>query len=133
MPKDLEAEMQFSDGQIFGRLGRLCTRAVTQHAYSLKGPKLSLECRVALKKFADFLRFSPPRKIQNATKRTWFVFTDACYEPTASSWRCVGGIIFSPDGEPFQFFLRNLRRCRLNFLEVLAQRLSSSKLSCLLL
>ena len=129
----LRGRMQFSDGQIFGRLGRLCMRAVTQHAYSLKGPKLSLECRVALKRFADFLRFPPPRKIQNATKRTWFVFTDACYEPTASSWRCgIGGIIFSPDGEPFQFFSQ-VRRHRLNFLEALAKRLSSSKLSCLLL
>ena len=113
----LRGRMQFSDGQIFGRLGRLCMRAVTQHAYSLKGPKLSLECRVALKKFADFLRFSPPRKIQNATKRTWFVFTDACYEPTASSWRCgTGGIIFSPDGEPFQFFSQKLTASQIELL-----------------
>ena len=34
----LRGRMQFMDGQLFGRLGRLCTRAVTDHAFLRNEP-----------------------------------------------------------------------------------------------
>ena len=40
----LRGRMQFADGQLFGRLGRLCLRAVTEHAYILvKVPRSKLD------------------------------------------------------------------------------------------
>ena len=39
----------------------------------------------------------------HSSKKTWFVFTDACYEPTSLDWKCGhGGIIYSPCGSIFQ-------------------------------
>ena len=37
----LRGRMQFADGQIFGRLGKLCLRALTKHAFPFSGPTLS--------------------------------------------------------------------------------------------
>ena len=105
----LRGRMQFADGQLFGRLGRLCLRAVTEHAYSGKGPKIKSGCIQALQRFKDFLQHSPPRRIQRSSHKTWLVFTDACYEPTSTTWRCgIGGVIISPDGTPYQAFSLSL-------------------------
>ena len=98
----LRGRMQFADGQLFGRLGRLCLRAVTEHAYSGKGPRIQEGCVQALRRFKDFLQHSPPRRIQRSSHKTWLIFTDACYEPTSTTWRCgIGGVIISPDGAPY--------------------------------
>lgn len=40
-----------------------------------------------------------------ATSNTWYIFTDACYEPTSDSWKCgLGGVIYNPAGQPLEFF-----------------------------
>ena len=101
----LRGRMQFADGQLFGRLGRLCLRAVTEHAYSGRGTKLPQSCVLALRRFKNFLQHSPPRRIQRSSHKTWMIFTDACYEPTSACWKCgIGGVIVSPDGTPYQAF-----------------------------
>ena len=101
----LRGRMQFAEGQLFGRLGRLCLRAITEHAYSGRGPRLSTQCIKAMERFKNFLLNSQPRRIQRSSKSTWMIFTDACYEPTANNWRCgIGGVIVSPDGSPYQAF-----------------------------
>lgn len=72
------------------------------------GPRLSAQCVKAMERFKDFLLNSQPTRIQSiqrSSKRTWMIFTDACYEPTSSNWRCgIGGVIVSPDGSPYQAF-----------------------------
>ena len=113
----LRGRMQFADGQLFGRLGRLCLRAVTEHAYSGKGPKIKTGCIQALQRFKDFLQHSPPRRIQRSSHKTWLVFTDACYEPTSTTWRCgIGGVIISPDGTPYQAFSLSLSETQIETL-----------------
>ena len=113
----LRGRMQFADGQLFGRLGRLCLRAVTEHAYSGKGPKIKTGCIQALQRFKDFLQHSPPRRIQRSSHKTWLVFTDACYEPTSTTWRCgIGGVIVSPDGTPYQAFSLSLSETQIETL-----------------
>ena len=80
-------------------------RAVTDHAYSGRGPKILKPCKIAMTRFADFLKMSKPRRVQRATRRSWFVYTDACYEPTNSDWACgIGGLLVAPDGTPVQAF-----------------------------
>ena len=106
----LRGRMQFADGQLFGRLGRLCLRAVTEHAYSGKSKQLPLACVQALRRFKNFLQRSPPRRIQRSSHKTWMIFTDACYEPTSDTWKCgIGGVIVSPDGTPYQAFSMQIR------------------------
>ena len=113
----LRGRMQFADGQLFGRLGRLCLRAVSEHAYSGKGPKIKTGCIQALQRFKDFLQHSPPRRIQRSSHKTWLVFTDACYEPTSTTWRCgIGGVIVSPDGTPYQAFSLSLSETQIETL-----------------
>ena len=113
----LRGRMQFADGQLFGRLGRLCLRAVSEHAYSGKGPKIKTGCIQALQRFKDFLQHSPPRRIQRSSHKTWLVFTDACYEPTSTTWRCgIGGVIVSPDGAPYQAFSLSLSETQIETL-----------------
>ena len=113
----LRGRMQFADSQLFGRVGRLCMRAVTAHGFSGDGPKLKRECIDALTRFRNFLSASKPRQILHSSKKTWFVFTDACYEPTSSDWKCgLGGIIYSPCGSIFQFFSVSLNESQIHAL-----------------
>lgn len=101
----LRGRMQFADGQLFGRIGQLCLRAVSIHGFSGLGPKLRPECIQALLRFKNFLSENKPRRIMVASSKTWYVFTDACYEPTSKSWPCgIGGLIYDPFGRPVEYF-----------------------------
>ena len=46
----LRGRMQFADSQLFGRCGRLCLSAVTDHAYKSSSKKLSKACVDALRR-----------------------------------------------------------------------------------
>lgn len=101
----LRGRMQFADSRLFGRIGRLCLRAITDHAYSGRGPKILEPCWLAMIRFAEFLKTSKPRRVQRSTQRSLAIYTDACYEPTSSVWACgIGGLLVAPDGTPFQAF-----------------------------
>ena len=105
----LRGRMQFADSQLFGRCGKLCLSAITEHTYKSSRKELDKACVDALKRFKSALSLGKPRVIQKATAGVWMVFTDACFEPDSPSWRCgLGGVIVSPDGSPFQFFSHRL-------------------------
>ena len=74
----LRGRVQFADGQLFGRIGQLCLRAVSNHGFSGLGPKLRPECIKALFRFKNFLSENKPRRIMVASSKTWYIFTDAC-------------------------------------------------------
>jgi len=115
----LRGRMQFADSQVFGRLGRLCLKAVTTHAYSGLGPKLKPECISALRRFSQFLLRSEPRRIQGCSSRPWFIFTDACFDVSNSGWPCgLGGVVVDPHGNPFQFFSTSLSASQMSVLGV---------------
>ena len=105
----LRGRMQFADSQLFGRCGRLCLSAVTDHAYKSSSKKLSKACVDALKRFQSSLKCGKPRVVQKSTSGVWMVFTDACYDPDSPDWRCgIGGVLVDPNGEPVQFFSHKL-------------------------
>ena len=92
-------------------------RAVTAHGFSGDGPKLKRECIDASTRFRNFPSASKPRQILHSSKKTWFVFIDACYEPTSSDWKCgLGGIIYSPCGSIFQSFSVSLNEFQIHAL-----------------
>lgn len=95
----LRGRMQFADSQLFGRVGWLCMRAVTVHGFSAGGPKVNKESMDALGRFRRHRESSKPRQVLKSSSKTWFVFTDASYAPTAVEWKCgLGGIIYDPAG-----------------------------------
>ena len=44
----LRGRLQFANGQLFGRLGKLCSKAITDHACNHKSCKISNRCRILL-------------------------------------------------------------------------------------
>ena len=96
----LRGRMQFAEGQLFGRVGRLCLRAVSDHAYLAATATTSASCTRALARFAKMLESAMPRTIKVGWELPWYVFTDASYDPSSSTWPCgVGGIILNAKGE----------------------------------
>ena len=101
----LRGRMQFAEGQMFGRLGGLCMRAVTQHAFPFKTKKLESSTISALKRFQIFLEHSKPRVLKLTSDNVWKIFTDACYEPGSAEWICgLGGVLVDPLGHVVEFF-----------------------------
>ena len=101
----LRGRMQFMDGQLFGRLGKLCMREVTNHSLTPAVTKLSKKTTDALQRFVLFLQHAEPRKLHLNSDTVWFIYTDACYEPTAASWQCgLGGVLVGPNGCIAEFF-----------------------------
>eukprot|EP00435_Cladocopium_sp_Y103_P055104 s1350_g18.t1 len=90
----LRGRMQFMDGQIFGRLGRLCMRAVTEHAFAKGSMRLAQHTADAMRRFVTFLEHAGPRQLHLDSGLVWYIFTDACYEPNSPSWPCgLGGVL----------------------------------------
>ena len=58
----LRGRMQFMDGQLFGRLGKLCMREVTNHSLTPNMTKLCKRTADAMRRFAIFLEHANPRK-----------------------------------------------------------------------
>ena len=78
----LRGRLQFVAGQIFGRVAKCCLALVTYHAYSEHGPEINGDARAALTLFLQLLAMKIPRQISSRTELTWFLFTDACFEPS---------------------------------------------------
>ncbi|CAE7037193.1 unnamed protein product [Symbiodinium sp. CCMP2592] len=80
----LRGRMQFACGQVFGRLAKVCLKHLTDFAYGDLPPHV--------------MRQEP-----------MFVFTDACFEPSASDWKCgIGGVLFNHRGDLIGSFSHSL-------------------------
>ena len=61
--------------------------------------------------FKEQLQVGPPREISKSTSNTWFVFTDACYEPSEASWPCgLGGVLVDNVGRGRAYFSHCLNK-----------------------
>ena len=98
--------MQFTAGQLFGRVAKTCLAKVTNHAYHSGSTDVSDSLASSLSLFKTFLLAQRLRLVSPALSQTWTVFTDASYEqdesrrPTAG----FGGVLVSPSGKPTNFF-----------------------------
>ena len=61
----LRGRLQIADGQLFGRLGKLCLKAITEHACNQKGCKISNRCRSLLALLSRNLEVGKPRIISH--------------------------------------------------------------------
>ena len=113
----LRGRLQFADGQLFGRLGKLCLKEITNHAFSAGSSSISIRLRQLLQLFQSQLLQGPPRKICGVSASCFYIFTDACFELDHPSWPCgLGGIIYGPNGLPIQAFSFCLTRSQMNVL-----------------
>ena len=102
----LRGRMQFADSQLFGRVGRLCMRAVTNHGFSGGGPKISSECVSALD------RFQTPVGTSQASSRLRnlrigpgsFLLTLVMSQQQPNGSVGLGGVIYDPAGCLVQSF-----------------------------
>ena len=68
-----KSERKNADGQVFGRLGRLCMRAVVPHAFPVKGEMLLDQTKDALRSFSMFLEQSGPRVLELASTAVFHI------------------------------------------------------------
>ena len=107
----LRGRMMFANGFLFGRSGKECLKAVGDHAYNDGDERIPRSLRKALVRFLHRLEEGAPRVICNASNKTWFIFTDASYEPNAATPYCgIGGLLCDHNGMPVQFFSYTLNR-----------------------
>ncbi len=58
-----------------------------------------------------------PRRFCKATGITWYMFTDASYEPVGESYKAgFGGVLISPTGQFLEFFTFEIRDICLDYL-----------------
>ena len=101
----LRGRRQFVAGQIFGRMARRCLAIVRQHAYGDNGPNISNDARLALHLFHQLINMDAPRTLSLTQCATWFLFTDASYEPQQeSSVAGLGAVLVDQLGRRCSFF-----------------------------
>ena len=114
----LRGRLQFTSGQLFGRLSRAALNKLTHHAYRSCKSKTSKYLQNAFSWYDRFLIAGQPRLVTCGMKDTWFVFTDASDEVIEDvATAGFGGVLVSPDGaclSHFVFVLDNECLCRLN-------------------
>ena len=105
--QSMRGRLQFADGQIFGRSGRLCLKAIDSHIASGSGD-LSYDTCNALKTYRQILNHGRPRVLGRPSSESLYLFTDAAYD----EGRCgIGGILYGSNKEP-AFFSYTLSNCQ---------------------
>ena len=84
----LRGRLQFADGQLLGRVGRLCLKAVTEHACSNTETQLSTSAGLR-SSGSDTPNHSLPRKAPARRQEPLYMFTDASYEPPTAPGRAA--------------------------------------------
>ena len=108
----IRGRMLFAGGQLFGRLGRTCVKAL-KDLESSDTKEVSRACASALSLFAELLKSGPPRIVTAISDRSLFIYTDAAYEPVGPGNRCgLGGVLLGSDGVPLSFFSVELDKRR---------------------
>lgn len=75
--------------------------AVSAHAYGGGTSSLSAQTFLALSLHNKFLEMGRPRELRPTCNVSWYIQTDACYEPEGNEvFAGVGSVLFAPDGKP---------------------------------
>ncbi len=86
----LRGRMQFTAGQLFGRVAKTCLARVTNHAYRSCSHDVSESLMSSLVLFKRFLLAQKPRTVTAAMSQTWTVFTDASFEHASDGTEVAG-------------------------------------------
>ena len=115
----LRGRMQFTAGQLFGRVAKTCLARVTNHAYRSGSNNIIPDSLVSsLVLFKRFLLAQKPRTVPAAMSQTWVVFTDASFEQSSDGTDVAGfgGVLVPPHGRPVSFLSFELSGNNLKYL-----------------
>eukprot|EP00435_Cladocopium_sp_Y103_P065173 s116_g27.t1 len=98
----LRGKLGFADSFLHGRLGSLVLKQLADHAYG-KTSRLSSDLKLALSMMQHRLAVGRPREVTAKRLETWYVYTDAAYEPETCSGG-IGGALFSVAGQCLGWF-----------------------------
>eukprot|EP00435_Cladocopium_sp_Y103_P071499 s101_g37.t1 len=98
----LRGKLGFADSFLHGRLGSLVLKQLADHAYG-KTSRLSSDLVLALSMMQHRLTVGKPREVTAKRLETWYVYTDAAYEPETCTGG-IGGALFSVAGQCLGWF-----------------------------
>jgi len=105
----LRGRLQFTSGNVFGRVGKCSLSAITNHAYLQRGTNLSQDALLAIRLHRHLLDDGRPRELKPASSEPWFIQTDASYDEVAGAVDAgIGAVLFSPQGKPVSYFSKKL-------------------------
>ena len=91
-------------------LAKKALSIVTEHAYCSKSATLDVETISALKLYRSCLESQRPRAVHRSISQVFLKFTDACFEPGASSVKAgTGAVLVDSSGKVTHFFAANLK------------------------
>lgn len=100
----LQGRLQFSSGQVFGRVVELGLASITQHAYENNGSALNEETLLLLRKY--FFTAGDPRHLRSMCSTLFFIQTDAHFEWNGDEMVSgIGAVLFDFKGRISDFFL----------------------------
>ena len=87
----LRGRLGFADSFMYGRIGKLVLKQLTDHAY---GPRKKFDESLAfsLRAMSDRLQTARPREVTALQLRQWFIYTDASYE-SGTNTGGLGGVL----------------------------------------
>ena len=107
-PKEAEVlrgRLHWYSSYLFGRGPAVAMKTLSRRAQGREGSNfVNDELRGALGKLLDHVENAPPLRINVASGRTFFLFTDGSYEPSSDVAAGIGGILYDDAGMPVSFF-----------------------------
>ncbi|CAE7244255.1 unnamed protein product, partial [Symbiodinium sp. KB8] len=107
-PKEAEVlrgRLHWYSSYLFGRGPAVAMKILSRRAQGREGSNfVNDELRGALSKLLDHVENAPPLRINVASERTFFLFTDGSYEPSSDVAAGIGGILYDDAGLPVSFF-----------------------------
>lgn len=98
----LRGRLSFADSFLHGWLGNLILKQLVEHAYSTKA-ELDSGLKVSLRLMSERLQTGKPRAIGAVKPVTWFLYTDASYEPATNSGG-LGAVLVDQEGNCVEWF-----------------------------
>jgi hypothetical protein len=105
----LQGRLQFACGQLFGRVAKTALGVVTNHAYGGNSSRLNNKAILALTLHRHLLSRGRPRELKVSCDYSWYIQTDACYEPCEGGiFSGIGAVLFNPAGQKVSFISQRL-------------------------
>ncbi len=98
----LRGRLSFADSFLHGRLGNLILKQLVEHAYSTKA-ELDDGLKLSLALMSQRLQTGKPRSIGAVRPETWYLYTDASYEPTVMQGG-LGAVLIDSAGTCVEWF-----------------------------
>ena len=96
----LQGRLQFAEGQLFGRTGRMMLHTLSSFIHNPTGGTTAEDCLEAMSLFLALLERGKPRTLDVRSHHQWMLVTDASYDPGHTGWECgIGAMLFSSRGE----------------------------------